>query len=214
LGPAFTSAKLPEILNTRRFDFQHAAAPGWLPETRGEHVPETEEYGIGSFVYRARKPFHPQRLVTILSEDQLGGVIRSKGFIWLATRHNVVNTWSQAGAIVNVEIAGTWWIQRPREHWPDEPAFRASVASLLQDQVYGDRRQELVCIGKEMNQAQLRELLDAALLTDEEMAQGPEQWRTFPDPFPSIAELEEDAIRPVHAHAEHEESGKHHHHVH
>lgn len=82
---------LPEILNTRRFDFQHAAAaPGWLQETRGEHVPETEEYGISSFVYRARKPFLPQRLVAILRDDQLGRVIRSKGFIWLATRHNVV----------------------------------------------------------------------------------------------------------------------------
>lgn len=115
---------------------------------------------------------------------------------------------------MNVEIAGTWWIQSPREQWPDDPAFRAAVESLLQDQVYGDRRQELVFIGKEMNQAHVRELLDAALLTDEEMALGPEQWRAFPDPFPSIAELEEAATLPVHAHAEHEEGGKYHHHGH
>lgn len=205
---------LQEVFNTRRFDFRQAAdSPGWLQEARGEHVPETKEYGIGNFVYRAHRPFHPQRLVDILREDRLNGVIRSKGFIWLATRHNFVNSWSQAGPIVNIEMMGTWWIQSPREQWPADPRFRAELEALIQDRPYGDRRQELVFIGMAMNQARLCELLDAALLTDEEMDQGPALWRMFTDPFPSIAELEQAGAFHVHTDEEHEKTHEHHHHM-
>jgi G3E family GTPase len=179
----FGRVPLGEIIETGLFDFEAAeAAPGWLKELRGEHVPETEEYGITSFVYRARKPFHPERFMRCI-QSEWPGVLRSKGFFWLATRHDLAGSWSQAGPTCRTECAGKWWAAVPKNQWPDsEDEIRAILADSRKP--WGDRRQELVVIGQNLDQARLTSLLDACLLTDPEMALGPEVWATaFPDPF-------------------------------
>jgi G3E family GTPase len=176
----FGQVALDQVLNTGRFDFERAAAaPGWLKELRGEHVPETEEYGIGSFVYRARRPFHPQRFWERINEDW-PGVLRSKGLFWLATRMEVNGVWSQAGGACRVEPGGYWAAALPEDEWPEEE--RELIAALWEEP-YGDRRQELVLIGQDMDEAALRAALDACLLTDAELALGPAVWAAFADPF-------------------------------
>ena len=113
--------KIDEVLNTGLFDFARAQqAPGWLKEMRGEHVPETEEYGISNFVYERRIPFHPERLNKVFSQEW-PGVIRSKGLFWLATRLEMAGYWSQAGAMRQNECFGFFWKAVPREHWPKRP---------------------------------------------------------------------------------------------
>lgn len=185
LRSTFGRVPLTEILNTGRFDFELAAlSPEWLKEARGAHLPETEEYGISSFVYRARRPFHPARLMDLLEGDGFDSVIRSKGFFWLATRHNSVGVWSQAGQVVTFEDGGNWWVATPRADWPTTPELLAEIEAVMRPD-FGDRRQELVIIGVEMDQAAVRTALDACLLTDAEMGQGWRRWRRFEDPFPA-----------------------------
>lgn len=172
---------LDQVLNTGLFDFEVAAAsPGWLKELRGEHTPETEEYGIASFVYRARRPFHPERFWNLIGEEW-PDVVRSKGFFWLATRHDQVGIWSQASGACQVNAGGTWWATVDRAEWPEEPEMVEAIMAEWAEP-YGDRRQELVLIGIGMDQAEMTRRLDACLLTDEEMALGPEGWARFPDP--------------------------------
>lgn len=172
-----------EILQTGLFDFAQAAlSPMWLQEERGTHTPETEEYGISHFVYRARRPFHPQRLMEALAGEDLNMVLRSKGLVWIATRHNDAAMWSQAGQIVSLEYAGMWWDASPRDEWPEAPEFLAEIEAMMQGD-YGDRRQELVVIGQEMDHQTVRQVLDSCLLTDAEFATGPKAWRSLPDPF-------------------------------
>jgi G3E family GTPase len=174
---------LDEILNTQRFNFATAAMSSlWLQEPRGAHIPETEEYGISSFVYQARRPFHPLRLVEAIEGDALQQVLRSKGFIWLATRHNDVGIWSQAGQVVMLEYGGSWWVTAPEDEYPTDPELLAEIQQTMHGE-YGDRRQELVLIGQDLDHAKTRAVLDACLLTDEEMAQDWAAWRTFADPF-------------------------------
>jgi len=171
------------ILNTGLFDFEVAQlSPEWLKEARGAHIPETEEYGISSFTYNARRPFHPERLMDTLEGDALQTVIRSKGFIWLATRHNTVGIWSQAGQVVTMEYGGNWWIATPRNDYPNAPELLAEIESAMQGE-YGDRRQELVVIGADMDEATVRKALDDCLLTDEEYNAGVAAWKAYPDPF-------------------------------
>ncbi|EQA35920.1 CobW/P47K family protein [Leptospira inadai serovar Lyme str. 10] len=170
------------ILNTGRFDFLKAAeAPGWLKELRGEHLPETEEFGVSSFVYRARRPFHPHRFWDILQEEW-PGVIRSKGFFWLATRPDWVGGWSQAGGACRTENAGLWWAATPRSEWPEKDAEK-EILSQWQEP-YGDRRQEIVLIGVDMDHEEITSLLDGCLVTAEEFSYGPSGWESFSDPFP------------------------------
>jgi G3E family GTPase len=170
------------LFNTGRFDFARAEqAAGWLQELRGSHVPETEEYGISSFVYRARRPFHPQRFWDVLNHEW-DGVLRSKGFCWVATQHDIVGLWSQAGGIGRAEPMGSWWAAVAREEWPVETEARTEIEEQWQEP-YGDRRQELVVIGQHLDQARLTAALDAALLTDLEFATGPRRWRRYADPF-------------------------------
>lgn len=181
---------LEAVLNTGRFDFEQASeAPGWLAELRGEHTPETEEYGISSFVFRARRPFHPERFTQAV-EAGWPGVVRSKGFLWLASRHHLVGLWSQAGAAADLSAAGTWWADVERHDWPAEPEAQAAILAEFEGE-WGDRRQELVIIGMGMDQAALTTRLEACLLTKEEMALGPEGWSLFADPLPEWAVLVE-----------------------
>lgn len=178
----FSKVPLDSILNTQLFDFEQAAqAPGWLKELRGEHTPETEEYGIHSFVYRARRPFHPERFYQ-LTQNEWQGVIRSKGFFWLASAPTVAASWSQAGAMARHGMAGYWWASIPPEEWPQDAESLAEIQKYWDKQV-GDARQEIVLIGMDMNQQQLTAEFDACLLNDDEMALGPQAWQNFNNPF-------------------------------
>lgn len=178
----FGQVKLDKILNTNLFDFNEAAqAPGWLKELRGEHIPETEEYGISSFVYRARKPFHPQRFFDFVNSEWQG-VIRSKGFFWLASNPEFAGSWSQAGAMARHGVAGYWWAAVPDEHWPEDQNSRDAIERNWDD-LTGDARQKIVLIGMDMDQADLTAQFDACLLTDDEMALGANEWEQFDNPF-------------------------------
>ncbi|MGG2098904.1 zinc metallochaperone GTPase ZigA [Acinetobacter haemolyticus] len=178
----FGQVKLDKILNTNLFDFNEAAqAPGWLKELRGEHTPETEEYGISSFVYKARKPFHPQRFFDFVNSEWQG-VIRSKGFFWLASNPEFAGSWSQAGAMARHGVAGYWWAAVPDEHWPEDQHSR-DVIERNWDDLTGDARQEIVLIGMDMDQDALTAQFDACLLTDDEMALGAKEWEQFDNPF-------------------------------
>lgn len=186
----FGDVPLEKVLNTGRFDFEKAAqAPGWLKEIRGEHVPETIEYGIKSFVYRARRPFHPVRFFQFLHESTdaadnvWAGVLRSKGFFWLATRMEIMGMWSHAGSSARYVPAGLWYAAIPREEWrEDDDTIKKIEADFVGP--YGDRRQELVFIGANMDQERITKTLDAALLTDYEMNMGESEWSSYRDPFP------------------------------
>nr|WP_312971768.1 zinc metallochaperone GTPase ZigA [Pseudomonas sp.] len=175
---------LGAILNTGLFDFERAAeSPGWLKELRGEHLPETEEYGIASSAYRARRPFHPQRFFDFLSREWSNGrLLRSKGFFWLASKYQEAGSWSQAGGLMRHGLAGRWWRFVPKSQWPqDEDELKGIIRQW--DKASGDCRQELVFIGQHIDFARLHAELDACLLSDAEMAAGVETWLQLPDPF-------------------------------
>ena len=175
---------LNKILDTGRFDFERAAqAPGWLQELRGEHVPETEEYGIASSAYRARRPFHPERFFNFIERPWTNGkLLRSKGFFWLASKYQEAGSWSQAGGLMRYGFAGRWWRFVPRDQWPQEPQAKAEILQKwLPDTA--DCRQELVFIGQHIDFSLLTDELDACLLTDAEMAQGEASWKLLNDPF-------------------------------
>ncbi|WP_434420167.1 GTP-binding protein [Nannocystis pusilla] len=170
-----------EVLGARRFDPDRAAqARGWLAQPRELVTLEAQEYGIGSFVYRARRPFHPQRLYEFITH-RLRGVLRSKGFVWLATREGC-GQWSHAGVAFTLGAAGPWWADMPDGSWPKDQEERGEIAAVWDPDV-GDRRQELVFIGQRLDEARLRAALDSCLLTPAEFAAGPMTWRRFPDPF-------------------------------
>lgn len=177
---------LDKVLNTGRFDFERAQqAPGWLKEMRGEHVPETEEYGIGSFAYHARRPFHPAKFHDLLHSEWFGGgLLRSKGFFWLATRPQWAGQWSQAGGIAHHGIAGMFWKAVPEERWPEDAEYRAFIQEKWQEP-FGDMRQELVFIGQGLDQTRMREALDDCLLSESELLEGFDAWQSLPDPFPA-----------------------------
>ncbi|WP_082783525.1 zinc metallochaperone GTPase ZigA [Snodgrassella sp. CFCC 13594] len=182
LESQFGQVSLDAVLNTGLFDFDEAAqAPGWLQELRGTHTPETEEYGITNFVYRARRPFHPQRLWDWINTDW-PGVVRSKGYFWLASEPALAGTWSQAGAVARHGVAGYWWAAVERTEWPQDPESLAFIRSHWDEEV-GDARQEWVMIGMDMDEAALRSGFDGCLLTDAEMAAGVETWQQWPCPF-------------------------------
>lgn len=198
---------LTELLNTQRFDFDRAsAAPGWLTVLRGDEMPETEEYGITSFVYRARKPFHPERLYRFMTDKRLNaGLLRSKGFCWIVTRPKWVALWSQAGRVVELSPQGVWWADVPDEEWPTDPEERADILANFEDE-FGDRRQELVFIGKELDETAIRAALDAALMTDAEMTSGPAVWSRIHDPLPEWPTPEQAFASDSHIEQAHEEA--------
>lgn len=177
---------LKKVIGTGRFDFDKAQEhPLWAKELYGfsDHVPETEEYGISSFVYRARRPFHPEKLHKFI-HSSWPGVIRAKGHFWLATRPEWAGELSQAGALVRTEALGFWWDAVPRKHWPEHSEWKDQVAAKWDD-VFGDRRQEIVFIGTAMDEAMLRARLDDCLVDcGDDVTMDIEAWRALPDPFP------------------------------
>ena len=175
---------LGRILDTGLFDFEQAAqAPGWLQELRGEHVPESEEYGIAANTWAARRPLHPQRFFDFIhSEWQNGRLLRSKGFFWLASKYQEAGSWSQAGGMMRHGLAGRWWRFVPREQWPQDEQAKAEILRHWTGES-GDCRQELVFIGQDIHFEKLSTELDACLLSDDEMALGPKGWLRMADPF-------------------------------
>lgn len=176
---------LDRVLGTGLFNFEKAQqAPGWLREMRGEHIPETEEYGIGSFVYRARRPFHPAKFYEFLHNPQAGGkLIRSKGYFWLASRPEFAGHWSQAGGIARHGFAGMFWKAVPEDRWPQDPEYRQAIMSSWEEP-FGDMRQELVFIGQNLDREGMTRQLDDCLLDEEQLLAGKAFWQTLNDPFP------------------------------
>ena len=179
----FGRVDLNDVLGTGLFDIDRAEThPLWYKELHGfkDYVPETEEYGIRSFVYREKRPFDPLKLQQFL-DTSWPGVVRAKGFFWLATRPHHVGEISQAGAILRTSRMGLWWAAVPRDQWPKDQRFLNAISPYL-DPTWGDRRQEIVFIGAGlMNEGWIRNELDACLIEDEDFA--PERWRNLPDPF-------------------------------
>ncbi len=175
-----------DIMGTGLYDEESASGmPGWQKELNGEHVPETEEYGISSFVYRARKPFHPGRLIEAIQDGGLmDGVVRSKGYAWLATRPQFCAMWNSAGKSFTLERAGYWFASVPKDRWPDDAETKAWINEKW-DAVTGDCRQEIVYIGMGMDRVAMTQGLDACLLTDAEIALGPVGWKAMDDPIPA-----------------------------
>ncbi|SDC08319.1 GTPase, G3E family [Terribacillus halophilus] len=170
------------VLDTKKFSFDKASqSAGWVKELNNEHIPETEEYGIASFVYRKRRPFHPERWMKWL-EEWPAEVVRAKGFFWLASRPDTSGLLSQAGQSLAIEAAGPWIAAYP----PDEQASLRAEDEELEARwhpVYGDRMTELVFIGIGMPKEQLMKGLDDCVLTDEEMLQDS---TVFSDPLPAF----------------------------
>ncbi|MFC0298302.1 GTP-binding protein [Geobacillus jurassicus] len=178
----FGQVPLDSILNTHLFDFEKASqSAGWIKELNEEHTPETEQYGISSFVYRRKRPFHPERLMNWL-EHWPTEVVRAKGFLWLASWNDMCVLLSQAGTSISIQAAGRWMASYPEEDikqlLQEEETWREKW-----DDTYGDRLTELVLIGIKMNADDIERSLDQCLLTDEEMK---EDWTLFPNPFPSL----------------------------
>ncbi len=191
--------EINSILNTKLFNFEEAEqSAGWIQELQGNHTPETEEYGISSFVYKLNTPFHPERFYNFLSEKWPPEIIRSKGFFWLASRMNFVSSWSQAGTSEKIEMAGMWWAAIPKKSWPSDKDYLDLIASEWKEP-FGDRRQELVFIGINMNKAEIIASLNEYLLTKEELSWGEKHWvNNFPDLFEEWkieeAESEEESV--------------------
>ncbi|MBE1299309.1 MAG: GTP-binding protein [Alteromonadaceae bacterium] len=179
------SVPLKQVLETKKFSFEKAQqAPGWLKELRGEHVPETEEFGISSFVFEARRPFDPQKFYEFLhSKDIAGKLIRSKGFFWLATRPNFAGSWSQAGGMARYGAAGLFWKAVPEDQWPEDPEYLEAIKKHWVEP-FGDMRQELVFIGQGLDKDDIIDRLNDCLLTEEQVLMGKDEWAKLADPFP------------------------------
>lgn len=176
---------LKEVMNTYLFDFEKASqGAGWIKELNEEHIPETEEYGIASFVYRRKKPFHPSRLMTWL-ESWPVEVVRAKGFLWLASRNDTAGLLSQAGPSLMIEGAGKWIAAYPKD---EQQQILQDEPELLErwDDLYGDRMTELVLIGIQMNQQEIENELDQCLLTEIELQH---DWSLYEDPLPAFTEI-------------------------
>ncbi|XOV84184.1 MAG: zinc metallochaperone GTPase ZigA [bacterium] len=176
---------LDDVLNTGRFDFERAQqAPGWLKEMRGEHIPETQEYGISSFTYLARRPFHPRKFHNFLhNTERFGKLIRSKGYFWLASRPECAGQWNQAGGIARYGYAGLFWKAVPKSSWPTDEEYLASIEKQWVEP-FGDMRQELVFIGQGLDAKEMTAALNQCLLSEGEVLRGKDYWNTLSDPFP------------------------------
>jgi G3E family GTPase len=179
------------IFDTGLFDFEKAQEnPLWARELYGfaDHIPETEEYGITSFVYRARRPFDPQKLHSAFN-GPLPGVLRAKGHFWVATQPDWLAEFSLAGAMTSVKPLGVWWATVPTERHPDTPQGTAYLERHWEEP-FGDRRQELVFIGAGLEKEKITATLDAALVEDAHSFT-PEAWAHLEDPFPKWRRIQE-----------------------
>ena len=182
----FAEVDLAEVLDTGRFDFQRAQThPLWYRELYNfrDHVPETEEYGIRHFTWRDPRPLHPERFMAFLN-SQWTGVLRAKGHFWLATRPEWVGELSQAGPLVRHQAMGLWWSAIDRSQWPDDPHWRDLIQSRWHPE-FGDRRQELVFIGIDFDEQDLRRRLESCLIDADQM--DAPSWQALKDPFPTWA---------------------------
>jgi G3E family GTPase len=176
---------LRDVLNTNTFDLEQASqSAAWLQELNNVHTPETEEYGIKSFVFKARKPFHPERFDALIEDDTLQNVIRAKGMFWLATRPAYIGLYSKAGNSHVFEAIGTWFETLPEEMWGVSDEDKTMIKANWHPE-WGDREQRIVFIGVDMDEAKIRGRLEAALVTDEEASGGLAVWETFNDPLPT-----------------------------
>ena len=183
--------EIEEVLDTGLFDFEKAKeAPGWLKEMRGDHTPETEEYGISSFSYVARRPFLPEKFFNFVHDTQkFGKLIRSKGYFWLGSRLEYAGQWSQAGGIARYGFAGMFWRSVPKKDWPtDEESLKTIRENWVEP--FGDMRQELVFIGQNLDQEAMIQALDDCLVSEDDMLKGEEFWTSLEDPFPPWQEIQ------------------------
>lgn len=178
-----SSVPLAEVMGTGLYQLAEAEqSQGWLDSLQG-HTPETEEYGISSFVFRSHLPLHPQRFSNLVHRAW-PGVIRAKGLFWLATRMELAGFLSQAGVMRTTRAMGLFWSAVPRSEWPADSDSQAEILANWQEP-YGDRRQEIVIIGRRMDRDALQQELEACLLTPDERKAGPAAWASYTDPFPA-----------------------------
>lgn len=179
---------LDSVLDTGLFDYDRAASSaGWIRELQGEHTPETETYGISSFTYRTPRPFDADKLWAVMHDDEVwNGILRSKGLFWVAADHRIVYEWAQAGGVSDVNTAGMWWAAIPREQWalfqederPDRlPGWHPR---------FGDRSQQLVFIGQDIDETNIRARLDACLLDPAQADSDSAAWAQLHNPFPDL----------------------------
>jgi G3E family GTPase len=169
---SFGKVDIKEIINTNLFDYEKAEnSAGWIKELEGVHTPETETYGINSFVYRSQRPFHPERFWDYVNNYFPTTIIRSKGLFWLASRPHQALNWGQAGGSLRAESAGVWWSSMSFEERNHYPIFTENQNLIEKDWTaeFGDRKNELVFIGLEMNQELIIKQLDSCLCDDEEL---------------------------------------------
>ncbi len=163
---------LDEVMNTKMFDFEKAeASAGWIKELENEHIPETEEYGIGSFVFRSKSPFHPVRFLSFVTENFPTNIIRSKGLFWIASRSSQALVWSSAGGSVKADPAGVWWDSMPFNERINYSSFVNNQDEIESgwDADFGDRKTELVFIGKSLDVKSITNVLESCLLTEDEL---------------------------------------------
>lgn len=179
----YSNVPLAKVINTRLFDFDEAMqAPGWLKELRGEHISETEEYNISSITFKSKKPLHPERFFNFINSN-LGEIYRLKGYFWLASRMDYVGQVSKAGRLIDITAAGPWWAAVPKHEWNLEDKEMVREIKENWEDPYGDRRQELVLIGTDINKEDIQNRLEDCLLTDSEFAEGPTIWESYNDPI-------------------------------
>ena len=183
--------QIDDVLNTGLFNFEKAQdAPGWLKEMRGSHTPETEEYGIVSFSFVARRPFYPKKFYEFLHDiNKFGKLIRSKGYFWLGSRLEYAGQWSQAGGIARYGFAGMFWKSVPKQNWPtDEESLKTINENW--EEPFGDMRQELVFIGQGLDKVAMIKALEDCLVSENDLLKGEEFWTTLDDPFPPWQEIQ------------------------
>jgi len=163
---------LNEVVNTGLFNYEEAeSSAGWIRELENEHVPETEEYGISSFVFRSRRPFHPERFLNYINTNFPQNIIRSKGLFWLGSRPDQALVWSSAGGSIKTEPAGVWWASMPASQRFDYLPFVENQATIEEnwDKQFGDRKNELVFIGIHIDEKNIKPKLNQCLMTDDEL---------------------------------------------
>ena len=176
---------LDRILGTGLFDLEAASEqPGWARALEGEHLPETEAYGIASFVLQSREPLHPERFAAFM-EYPFAGLLRAKGYVWLASRPDWVLAYSRAGQMATHEPLGRWWAAAPRERWPAPGTPERAGLERNWREPYGDRMNEMVFIGRALDRPSIEAAWRRLHLSPDECRRGPAYWAGLPDPFPA-----------------------------